>query len=249
MTSDALRIPADDPLAQAARAALTSGDVGAVSALIAEHPELATARVVTEGEGAGERTLLHVFADYPGRRPRAREIVAVLKDAGADLDAPFVGSHSETALHWAASNDDIQLIDALLDHGADIEARGAIIGGGTAMADATAFGRWMAADRLALRGAQTTLFESACLGLVDRVHAELAAAPDPDDVSAALWGAAAGGRRVTASILLEHGADPNWVGSDRLTAVDAAQREGATRLAEWLRKRGGRSAAELAQAD
>jgi ankyrin repeat protein len=35
----------------------------------------------------------------------------------------------ETPLHWAASNDDVELVDALLDHGAGVEAPGSVIGG------------------------------------------------------------------------------------------------------------------------
>ncbi|MFL5853210.1 MAG: ankyrin repeat domain-containing protein [Solirubrobacteraceae bacterium] len=32
-------------------------------------------------------------------------------------------------MHWAASSDDVEVLDALLDAGADIEAPGAILGG------------------------------------------------------------------------------------------------------------------------
>ncbi|HEX3830886.1 MAG TPA: ankyrin repeat domain-containing protein [Solirubrobacteraceae bacterium] len=243
MTPPALRLDAEDPLAKAAVEAVVAGDVEAVTQLLGEHPELATARVVS----GGERTLLHLFADYPGHRPRPREMVAVLHEAGADINAPYVGeSHSETALHWAASNDDVGLIDALVDAGADLEAPGAIIGGRTPIADATAFGQWQAADRLLARGARTNLFEAAALGLNDRLQEELSTSPDPGEVTAAFWGACHGGRQSTASQLLSRGADLNWVGYDDLTAVDAAERSGANRLAAWLRKRGGRSAAELA---
>lgn len=41
----------------------------------------------------------------------------------------MIGPHSETPLHWAASNDDVGVLDALLDGGADIEARGAVLTG------------------------------------------------------------------------------------------------------------------------
>jgi len=242
MTPPALRLDADDPLARTAEQAVVAGDVETVKRLLAEYPELATARVVR----GGERTLLHLFADYPGHRPRPREMVAVLQEAGADVNASYVGeSHSETALHWAASNDDVELIDALLDAGADLEAHGAIIGGGTPIADATAFAQWEAADRLLARGARTNLFQAAALGLTDRLQEELSASPDARDVTAAFWGACHGGRQSTASRLLSRGAELNWVGYDDLTAVDAAERSGANRLAAWLRKRGGRSAAEL----
>jgi hypothetical protein len=249
MTPPELRLDAENPLARQVSEALAAGDVEAVTRLVDEHPELATARVISTGERQGERTLLHLYSDWPGHRPNPREIVALLAQAGADVNARYVGeAHSETPLHWAASNDDVALIDALLDAGADLEAPGAIIGGGTPIADATAFGQWQAADRLLARGAVTNFFQAATLGLGDRLNRELAGSPPPDAaaVTQAFWGACHGGRQSTASQLLQRGAELNWVGYDDLTAVDAAERSGANRLAMWLRKRGGRSAADLA---
>jgi ankyrin repeat protein len=65
---------------------------------------------------------LHLFADAPGHRPNPAGVVSALATAGANLDAHAIGMwHHETALHWAASDDDVELIDALLDAGADIE--------------------------------------------------------------------------------------------------------------------------------
>ena len=71
------------------------------------------------------------------------------------VDARFAGPHRETPLHWAASNDDVAALDALIDAGADLEADGAVIAGGTPLDDAVAFGPWRAARRLAERGAST----------------------------------------------------------------------------------------------
>ena len=252
MVEPGIELCEDDPAAVAATTALHRGDVDATSRLLAEHSQLARARIVSGRERGGSRTLLHLFADWPGKRPNAREIVALLHAAGADLDAACNGPHSETALHWAASSDDVDLIDALLDLGADLEARGAVIGGGTAIADATAFGQWRAAERLIERGAHTNLFESAVMGLNERVEAELAAPPIPStaEITQALWGACHGDRQDTAALLLEHGADINWIGWDNLTPLDAAERTAAERgnastLAGWLRERGARSAADL----
>lgn len=105
------------------------------------------------------------------------------------------------------------------------------------MADAVAFGQWKAARRLLERGASTTLWQAAALGLVDRVHDELARTPPPtrEDLDNALWCAAHGSQSETAELLLARGADPAWVGHDNLTAAQAAERSHAHGLADWLR--------------
>src|SRR4029079_8785848 len=149
--------------------------------------------------------------------------------AGSDVNARFTGPHTETPLHWAASSDDVDVIDALLDAGADIEAKGAVIAGGSPMADATAFGQWNAAQRLLERGAKTNLWEASALGLLDRVEGFFAGddLPATDEVTGACWGACHGGHRDVARYLLEKGADINWVGWDQLTTLDEAPHMGS----------------------
>jgi uncharacterized protein len=171
--------------------------------------------------------------------PNADATVRALVGAGADVNAPFEGRHAETALHWAASSDDVDALDALLDAGADIEAPGSVIGGGTALADAVAFGQWNAARRLLERGARTTLWQEAALGLMDRVETRFAgsAPPAPEEITNAFWCACHGGQRRSAEFLLDRGADLNWVGHNKLTPLDVAQKSGAGALAEWLRDR------------
>jgi ankyrin repeat protein len=193
------------------------------------------------------RSLLHVVTDWPGHFPNGAAIVHALVDAGADVNARFTGPHTETPLHWAASSDDVEVLDALLDAGADIEAPGAVIGGGTPLADATAFGQWNAARRLIERNARSTLWESSTLGLMDRVVAffSSAAPPGADDITHAFWGACHGGQRSEAEYLLEQGAYINWIGWDDLTPLDAAERSEAGDLLSWLRENGARSAADV----
>jgi uncharacterized protein len=231
----------DHRLAVAVVHAIRTGALDTLTRLLAENPGLATTRL---GDDREARSLLHVLTDWPGHFPCGAATVAALVDAGADVNARFVGPHAETPLHWAASCDDVEVLDALLDAGADIDADGAVIAGGTPLTDATAFGQWRAARRLIERGARSGLWESAALGLLDRVEACFSTdqAPTMDEITGAFWGACHGGRRGTAEYLLSRGADLNWVGWNELTPLDAAVRHGATDLANWLRALGGRSA-------
>jgi uncharacterized protein len=236
-----------DPLAVAVVEAIHSGDVETLKRLLRENPGLATARLGDDDPEGMSRTLLHVATDWPGHFPHGAAAVAALVEAGADVNARFRGPHEETPLHWAASSDDVEVLDALLDAGADIEAPGAVIGGGTPLADARAFGQWRAARRLVERGAQTTLQDAATLGLMDRLEASFSGSPpSPEEINAAFWGACHGGQPEAATYLLDRGAELNWIPPwEELTPLDAAQRSEAGDLVKWLRARGAKPAREL----
>ena len=233
-------LAADDPLAIQATAVVQAGELERLAKLLDEHPSLATARIGSYPDGMS-RTLLHAATDWPGHFPNSAQVVQLLIDHGGDVDARFTGPHTETPLHWAASCDDVDVIDVLLDNGADIEAAGAVIAGGTPLADATAFGQWNAARRLIERGAKSNLFESATLGLLDRIEPlfESDTPPTPEDTTGAFWGACHGGQLATAEYLLARGADLNWVSSwDSTTALEAARRSEARDVVQWLRELG-----------
>jgi ankyrin repeat protein len=232
---------AREPAAEAAVKAIQTGDLGGLRQVLDRHPELVNARV------DGQRTLLHVATDWPGHFPNGPAVVTLLVDYGADVNSPFIGRHPETPLHWAASSDDVTVLDTLLDHGADIEAHGSVIDGGTPLADAVAFGQWQAASRLVDHGARTTLWQAAALGLTSRVESYFSVDPPPSnaEVTNAFWCACHGGQRITAEYLLGRGADLNWIGHDGLSPLDAATRSGADLVVDWLRGAGARPAAEL----
>src|SRR5262249_35873294 len=150
MTTQSRTLRSDTPLAVELTAALKQGDVETLGRLLAGDPELA--RCSVEDPKGGRRTPLHIFADWPGHIPNAAPIVQALVAAGADVNAPAVGMFREAPLHWAASNDDVALIDALIDAGSNIEQEGSSIDGGPPLSCAVGYGQWTAARRLVERG-------------------------------------------------------------------------------------------------
>lgn len=239
-----MNLPDDDPRAAAIVSAIRDGDVTRARQLLAADAALATARIV-DARGV-ERSLLHIVSDWPGHFPNGAEMVAVLIAAGADPQARVGRAPApETPLHWAASCDDVAVLDALLDGGADIEAPGAVFTGGPAMSDAVVFAQWNAARRLLARGARTTIWQSAALGLRDRLAEALDRSPSGRDVTNAFWHACRGGQRETAAMLFSRGADLDWIGYDHRTPLDAALESGASEMVEWLRAQGARRVGDM----
>jgi uncharacterized protein len=236
-------LDADDPLSVSCTDAIRSGNVEQLAALLASHPNLATVRI---GDTRQSRALLHIATDWPGHFPNVGAVIEKLIAAGADVNTPFIGAHRETPLHWAASSDDTEALDALLDAGADIEATGSVLGGGTALADAVGFGQWRAARRLVERGATTRLFDAAALGLMDRVQVHFRGdEPSREELDGALWNACHGDQQPVAEYLLGRGADVNWIGWGNQTPLDVAVQSEAGTLSEWLRHKGAKTAVEL----
>jgi uncharacterized protein len=218
--------------------ALKQGDVERLTQLLGANPGLAASWI-------NSCTPLHHFADAPGHRPNAAGVVNALVAAGADLNAHARGTwHHETPLHWAASNDDVALIDALIDAGADIEHPGSSIGGGPPMQSALGYGQWAAVRRLWDHGADIGLSHAAVLGLMEMVISLVEASPPPDgdDLSVAFWNACRAGQLAVAQYLLAHGAELDWRAPwDGATPLDAATAGQQHEMVAWLRGNGARS--------
>ena len=244
----ALRLPKDGPLARALVDAIHAGEVTRVRDLVAENPDLACARIVDDKGGSG--TPLHAVTDWPGYFPKGPEIVSILIGLGADPNVAVEGSwHAETPLHWAASSDDVEVARALIDGGANIEATGASLGGGTPLDDAVGYGCWQVARLLVERGASVDLGQAAALGIKARVEELLATdPPSPQELADAFWGACHGGQRRMAELLLSLGADingtPSWGGGTPLDAADS-QDTGRESLVTWLREHGATKSSDV----
>jgi ankyrin repeat protein len=225
-------------------AAIRSGDTVVLRQLLDDEPGLASSAI---GGAHGNRTPLHVVADWPGYFPDGPEVVRILIAAGADPNVRNPGKQfAETPLHWAASSDDVDVARALIDGGADVEAADGSIG--TPLDNAIGYACWHVARLLVARGARVDkLWHAAALGMLSRVQELLAERPTPGvhDRSQAFWHACAGGQRRAAELLLGRGVDLNWVPDyAKGTALDAASGLGTRQenVITWLRERGARSA-------
>jgi uncharacterized protein len=238
------RIPGTDPVAAGLAAAVRAGDIQAIQGLLRTDPALASARIV--GRGGGTAAPLHLVADWPGYFPNGPEIARLLLDAGADPNALTTspgaepGPGSETPLHYAASSDDADVAEALIDGGADLETPGGSIG--TPLDNAVGYGCWHVARLLVARGARVDkAWHAAALGLLDRLAALLGTDPPAAEVSQAFWHACAGGQRRAAEYLVARGADLAWVPDyAEGTPLDAATGLGTRQenVISWLRDLG-----------
>jgi len=173
-----------------------------------------------------------------------------------------VGDHLKTALHWAAEMDQAEVAAALVEAGADIEAR---TSWGAAPFDwAATMGSSRVADVLLARGATGfTLITAASLGKLSAVrriiesgedlsaHRKRDAPTAPDDhwppdsahirkdiISDALYAAARNGHRDVVAYLLDQGADIDAMGVFGATGLHWAALNGHQEAVEFLVKRG-----------
>jgi hypothetical protein len=241
-------IPSDAPVAVELLHAVRVGDVGLISHLLSENRDLASARFGSVERGTG--TALHYVSGWPGYYPRGPEIVHLLVDAGADPNALTTGRGSatpgpgsETPLHYAASNDDVDVAAALIDRGSDLETPDGSIG--TPLDNAVGYACWHVARLLVMRGARVAkVWHAGAMGMLDRLEDLLVPGIDRELISQGFWHACAAGQRRAAERLLSEGADLNWVPDyAQGTPLDAAMGLGTRQenVLEWLRSLGVRS--------
>lgn len=233
-------IPENSPLANDVVKAIKVGDTERLRQLLADNPDLATARICPQGEGSS-RSLLHIATDWPGHFPNVADTIRVLVSEGADPNVGINGPNSETPLHWAASSDDVAAIDSLLDAGADTYARGAVIAGGDPLEDAIGFQKWNAARRLVERGAKTALGDEAALGMIDRMEQRFGSRTPPgtSSIDYSFWNACCAGQLGSAQYLHEKGAKINWVPTwCNDSPLDGAIKSENHALIGWLKSLG-----------
>jgi len=134
-------------------AAIKAGDAAKLKALVTEDPTLATSRSTRS-----HPTLLQCLVLDAKEQPNAREMAAVLIDAGADLNEPLVA---------AGSIDNRPVAELLLDRGAAIDGTG----GWSPLEEALYWNSQNAIALLLERGAKIqNLRTAAALGRVDLIE-------------------------------------------------------------------------------
>ena len=218
--------------------AIKGGNIPALERLLATRPGLASERIT--GRKGGTSTPLHIVTDWPGYFPNGPAIVRILIEAGADPNALTSPGKPETPLHYAASSDDADVAEALIDGGADLEVPGGSIG--TPLDNAVGYGCWHVARLLVARGARVDkLWHAAALGLLPRLEELIVAGPAADELNEAFWQACHGGQRRAAELLLNRGADPvkipDYASGQTPVQVAGALDTRRENLVGWLRER------------
>jgi ankyrin repeat protein len=135
--------------------------------------------------------------------------------------------HGKTALHEAAEHDEADVVEALINAGADIDAR--TDWGATPLDWAGVLGSRAAADVLIAHGARLTLESASGLGIDHEITG---------DPTAAFVLACRNGHTTIACRLLEHGADINGRGFFNAPALHWAAINGHADTVRFLLERG-----------
>ena len=147
-------------------------------------------------------------------------------------------------MHYAASSDDADVAEALIDGGADLETPDGSIG--TPLDNAIGYGCWNVARLLVARGARVDkAWHAAALGMLGRLDTILGSDPPADVVLQAFWHVCTAGQRRTAEYLLSRGANLNWEPDyAHGTPLDSAGGHSTQQdnVITWLRGLGARSA-------
>ncbi|HKR12415.1 MAG TPA: ankyrin repeat domain-containing protein [Pyrinomonadaceae bacterium] len=221
---------------ESAADAIVEGKLTKLKRLLRNDPALVRARSARE-HGA---TLLHYVSangveGYRQKTPKNIVAIAeVLLKAGAEVDAEtnVYGGGSTTlglaatSIHPYRAGVQNQLIDVLLDHGAEIDHRTSAGNRQSSVSGALANGRGEAAAHLAERGARLSLESAAGVGRLDVVkrffNNNSTRKPSQKRAQSAFLCACGWGRNEVVEFLLEQGGDLNDGGGDGQTPLHCA---------------------------
>jgi ankyrin repeat protein len=200
-------------------------------------------RAMTERDAIG---LALLFA-YVRRQPEAVDYL-LEKDGNWNM----IGVNNGTALHRAAWDGDLAMVESLVSKGADVANRNnPFVSSPFGWAN---YNKQHAVVRWMREHGALDLHDAVSFDLRDQVEARLR--EDPAAVNqcidhweipqaAAIHWAAAFNREEIAALLLDKGADPNILGGNGLTALDVAVEQQANAVVALLMRHGGKRSADL----
>jgi ankyrin repeat protein len=201
------------------------------------------------GRTMGERDAIGLALLYAYVRDQRQAVDFLLEKDG---NWNMIGVNNGTALHRAAWAGDLPMVERLVAKGADINNRdNPFLGtpiGWAAHNDEEETVRWIAGH------CALDIHEACAFGLLDQVAARLHENPRSVnrrlDVlmyprATPLFMAARYDRADIATLLLDHGADPNAIVGNGQTALDVAVEREAERVVPLLKARGAQRAAGL----
>lgn len=239
---------------ESAADAIVAGDEDQLRRLLRANPALIRARSTREHRG----TLLHYVAangveGYRQKTPKnAVRIAELLLEAGAEVDAEadMYGGRctalglTATSVHPYLAGVQNELMQVLLDHGANINHPDLAGNGHSMIFACLANGRGEAARYLADRGAHLGLVEAAGVGRLDVVKTffDASGRPSPEITPQILYTslchACQYGSEEVVAFLLDHGADQGAPDSDHQTPFHHAAIGGRLGMVKLLLARG-----------
>lgn len=237
---------------EAAVDAIVNGDLAKLKRLLREDPRLVSARSTRQHAA----TLLHYVSangveNYRQKTPKNIVAIAeVLLKAGAEVDAEanvYGGGATAlglvaTSIHPYRAGVQIELMELLLNHGAEIDYRTSAGNRQSSVRDALANGRGEAAEYLAARGARLTLESAAGIGRLDLVKrffnddGSRKTKTSRKQVQSAFLNACGWGRNDVAEFLLDKGVVLNYGGGDGQTPLHCAVINGQLETVKLLLK-------------
>ena len=220
------------------RVAAGKGDLTRLNALLDAHPQL-----IDERGGEGVRTALH-HAVFGNSEAAAK----LLLERGANPNVRCEGDNAYP-LHFAVEKHLFPIIRLLVEHGADTVGEGdyhelGVLGWATAWDYIKADPEIVA--YLMAHGARHNIFSAVALGDVEAIRAIVSGTPGElarrmDQVNRRrfpLHEAVVKKQAAALAVLLDLGANLEWVDESRFTALDQAAMAGEAEIAQMLLERG-----------
>lgn len=221
---------------------ILSGDRNQLTQYIKNHPESLHQPVIWGGDNTIQTELIYFVVGLPFHKLlECEKATMILEELLTHIsDVTPRNTNGETPLHGSVSYGEVEMSRLLITAGADLEADGGVIENGTPLLLAVFFGMLECARLLVEHGATVTdLAIPAGMGDTATLTALLKDRQfDQEQLQRAFAFACINGQQVTATILLQKGADINAIAYRDLNGLHWTAYRNQSRMAEFLLQQG-----------